>query len=305
MREAGIFKLFQLVVCLGLTVIGSAQADVLVTRDGARIETDGPWEVKGRQIVFTLPNGTLSAVRASEIDLEASRAATDYVPPEPAPAAETVVKQRPEPVLVLTNKDIPQAATEDTDEGSDNSDGAKSPRDREPVQVVNWKRADGAGGLEIRGTLRNTGREIAANISLEVQVKNEKGEIAETASGFLQSRSLVSGQSTTFRVVLTEAVNFVGEPVFNVSSTGLRLGGASLPPGQRASEAGQDAGAAAGAGVSSSGTGAADGSRDGGRDASSGGVVEEEGAGSGSASRSDAPAFEDVDASEVDVDANG
>ncbi|HET9767963.1 MAG TPA: hypothetical protein VFS60_13995, partial [Thermoanaerobaculia bacterium] len=41
-----------------------AAADWLVMRDGSRVETKGAWEVRGTLVVLTLPNGTLSSVRA-------------------------------------------------------------------------------------------------------------------------------------------------------------------------------------------------------------------------------------------------
>ncbi|KAB2962235.1 MAG: hypothetical protein F9K16_09660, partial [Thermoanaerobaculia bacterium] len=55
---------------------GPAAADWLVMKDGSRLETRGAWKVDGRRVVFNLPNGTLSAIRADEIDLDASAAAT-------------------------------------------------------------------------------------------------------------------------------------------------------------------------------------------------------------------------------------
>lgn len=284
-----------LVMVAGLLVVGSSMADVLVTRDGARIETQGPWEVKGRQVVFTLPNGTLSALRTSEVDLEASRAATDFVP-EPEVAAEPP-KERPEPVMVLTNKDIPEVFESAGEEGEGQAGGKKSlksPRDREPVQVVNWKRAAGSDGLEIRGTLRNTGRTIAANVGLEVQVKDAEGEVAETASAFLQARSLVAGQSTTFRVVLTEVIEFIGEPIFNVTSTGMTLGGSSFAGGQRASQSdGDDAG---GAGPSGAAGGTGTGVGPGGPGADRGGNPD---------SANEGPGTEEPEAAEIAVDPNG
>ncbi len=89
-----------------LVFAGSAAADVLVTRHGQQIQTDGPWEVKGRQILFTSPEGRLSSVRLSEIDLEASELAT-HPPPEPEKVVEPEPAPEPkEPILVLTDKDI-------------------------------------------------------------------------------------------------------------------------------------------------------------------------------------------------------
>lgn len=94
---------------LALTLVAAAtpavtRADWLVTREGARVETRGAWEVRGRTVVFTRPEGTLSSMRLGEVDLEASRAATEaaIAPPPPAPAED---KPRP-PVLTLTDEDV-------------------------------------------------------------------------------------------------------------------------------------------------------------------------------------------------------
>jgi hypothetical protein len=71
----------------------AVSADVLVARDGLRIETKGPWKVKGRVVVFTTSDGSLSSMRVSELDLEASEAATREAA-EAAKAAEEA-KNRP------------------------------------------------------------------------------------------------------------------------------------------------------------------------------------------------------------------
>ncbi|MEO1367556.1 MAG: hypothetical protein AAFX50_10305, partial [Acidobacteriota bacterium] len=110
-------KIAALLACVALTA-SPAPADWLVTKDGARIETKGPWKVDGRRVLFTQPNGTLSAMRASEIDFEASEAATAAASaPAAAEAAPAAGKEPlPEPVLVLTNKDI---AAGEVEEGGD------------------------------------------------------------------------------------------------------------------------------------------------------------------------------------------
>jgi hypothetical protein len=72
-------------------------ADWLVLKDGNRIETHGPWREKGRQIVFTLPNGQLSALRATEVDLAASRAATASTPATPPATRFPTVEMPAEP----------------------------------------------------------------------------------------------------------------------------------------------------------------------------------------------------------------
>ena len=76
------------VLALLLVALAGAPAlsEVLVTVDGDRIETQGPWEVKGRRIQFTDVHGTLRSLSRSAVDLEASEAASAPAP-EPAPPA--------------------------------------------------------------------------------------------------------------------------------------------------------------------------------------------------------------------------
>lgn len=84
---------------LVVLVAAPAWSEVLVTVDGDRIETKGPWEAKGRRILFTDARGTLRSMSASAIDLEASEQASK--PPEPErPAAEAVQSVEVSPALL-------------------------------------------------------------------------------------------------------------------------------------------------------------------------------------------------------------
>ena len=49
-----------------------AEADWLVYIGGGIQETAGPWKLKGRQVVFQTPTGTLFSVRADDVDLPSS-----------------------------------------------------------------------------------------------------------------------------------------------------------------------------------------------------------------------------------------
>ncbi|MEM1178908.1 MAG: hypothetical protein AAGM22_11235 [Acidobacteriota bacterium] len=232
-----------LLACAALATT-PAPADWLVTTDGARIETKGPWKVEGRRVLFTQPNGTLSAMRASEIDFEASEAATSAaLAPPPSAAEESVKEPLPEPVLVLTNKDI-AAAQADGGDGEPKPETLPSIADREPVQVVSWKRFDVEEGVELRGAVRNTGASVAANIRVQATVKDEEGNEIATGNAFLGSSSLVSGRSSTFRIVLPEVDDFDGNPEFRVTSSRVTIGGAARPRTQAedADDADTDAG---------------------------------------------------------------
>ena len=87
-----------------------AAAELLVTHRGDVIETQGPWKVKGRQVVFTSEEGVLSSMRLSDVDLEASeetwkrRQEEAAAPPREEAEAPEPVKRKS--VLVLTNDNL-------------------------------------------------------------------------------------------------------------------------------------------------------------------------------------------------------
>jgi len=62
---------------------GAAQGDWLVTHDGHRIETEGPWRVEGKRVLFHSVGGTLQSIELSEVDLELSRQLTETLRGQP------------------------------------------------------------------------------------------------------------------------------------------------------------------------------------------------------------------------------
>lgn len=220
-------------------------ADWLVTKEGARVETAGPWKVKGNQVVFTLPNGTLSSLRASEIDLDASAVATAQAKvPAPAPAAESdEKKERPKPVLVVTDKDV-RRANETPATGSEappvvgGEAAVSTPPGEEAssaVEVVGWQTRDSSegDGLELYGTLRNNGTTIASSVELVVELRDAEGKPVLDSAAFLDSQTLGPGKSTTFRALLPGLTSITGEPQFKVKSNEITLTPAKpLPEGE-------------------------------------------------------------------------
>ena len=229
------------VVCGALLLAAAlpAAADWLVTRDGARIETEGPWEVKGRQVIFTKKHGSLSAIRLSDVDLEASRAATDA----PEGAAGTVnagAEVEREPVLVLTNKDIRRVAVDPAgavDEGSAGAAGAAertpaAPQTEAPVELVSWKANPSRqiDGLELVGAVRNNGTDVAAKVTVEVTIPDGEGGTLYETKAFLRSTGLPPGGTTTFRALLPGIFQLVEDPVFRVTAGGITLLGRTGVP---------------------------------------------------------------------------
>lgn len=195
---------------LSAALAGPAAADVLVMTDGSRLEIDGEWVEKGRMIEFVLPNGTFGAVRASEVDLEASREATRAAaePEEEEPEPET----KPEPVLVLTDDDVP-TAPRDVIAASQAGVTARA------IQVVDWAIEPGNTPDEVRvveGTLANRGSNPVRDVSLTVTVIGETpaGDDASLVrQARLESTTLEPGATTEFELVIRRTdVNSIGGP---------------------------------------------------------------------------------------------
>jgi len=222
-------------------VAAVAAADWLVTREGARVETRGAWEVKGRQVVFTLPNGTLSSLRLDEVDLEASASATAEAR-KPLPEPMTAEPEKRAPILVLTNKDIrpgsgrpgsgrPEPADGTAAEASGSGQAGSEPGgsgdlagaasgaggDVE-IQLLTWKAqpSDTVGGLEIVGTVRNVGTDPAAKVEVGVTIPDENGETLFETTAFVRSAGLAPGRHTNFRALLPNIYQLAADPVFDI-----------------------------------------------------------------------------------------
>ncbi|MEM7351207.1 MAG: hypothetical protein AAF657_10400, partial [Acidobacteriota bacterium] len=226
-------------VSLGLLLVmvaPSARADWLVLQDGTRVETEGPWKTKGRQVIFTRAGGALSALRLADVDLEASAAATaeasERATEEVAAAAKPSQRDRPR-VLVLTDEDLPPvipepdelddadaAEGEDSDEEEESAETEAEEAAPEPVSLVSWESRESTDidGLEIIGAVRNTGRDVAAGIRVSVKIRDQEDVLLSESKAFLQASSLAPGQRSTFKALLPGVYTLLVDPTFEVSS---------------------------------------------------------------------------------------
>jgi len=231
MRQACATTLF----CLALLTAGAAGADVLVTTDGTVVETKGPWQQRGKMVVFTLENGKLASLRAEDVDFEATerwRSELDEVAPAEAPAPAEAAKAR----IVLTDADVahvdpdfyptdpaePGAALGDDDE---TADPEADPATQSQVRVTAWDQdepADGR-GRRVFGTLRNDGNNYATDISVQVTVYDNEGAIVGTQATTPVATALRPGESTTFSLQFPD-VFIIGATRMSVSSLDLELG---------------------------------------------------------------------------------
>jgi hypothetical protein len=220
----------------GLWMCCPVRADWLVTRDGGRIETKGPWKVDGKRVVFSALDGTLSSLRMVEVDLDASRQATA------ADAAEAKAPAAPLParksVRVLTDKDFshpaPPAAAPDAAAGErsvtqDPASGADVLAG--PVQLVDWNQRynQEEKQMEITGSVRNAGTDIAAAVSVVVRLFDDRNQPLAERQASLNTRSLKAGQDTSFSATFP-GVMFFGSAKFEIKSFPLKFSAGSEPP---------------------------------------------------------------------------
>lgn len=198
-----------------LTFASPAAADWLVTRDGGRVETKGAWQIKGKLVVFTQTDGSLSSLRLSDVDLEASRRFTEDA------KAEAVTEPAPPPpkkkIAVLTDKDFPKKEGVSSPEpAAEDAKEPKEDKDEKPagpaatVTVASWKRVDrpASDGIEIHGTLQNNTDQIAAGVAVEVQLFNEAGERTATAPGIPSTPSIQPRGMVEFRATFLGVFSF-------------------------------------------------------------------------------------------------
>jgi hypothetical protein len=184
---------------------GSATADWLVMTDGAAVETQGPWQVRGRAVVFSDVKGQLVSLQLAQVDLEASaertagEAAKAATPP---PVAVPAVKA---PVLVLTDKDVSHTTDAGTPQFSDAAGVAADAAPARPreadLAVVSWQRVtlDEGSGSEVYGSLRNNGTSPVTNLTVVVNVVDAEGKMIASADGAVADPTLGAGRSTNFR----------------------------------------------------------------------------------------------------------
>jgi hypothetical protein len=189
-----------LVLCLTGPAAVPLAADWLVLRDGSRLETRGAWEQKGRLLVFTTRDGALVSLRVDEVDLDASRQATEEAArPAPAPQSPPAPAEPAEAVFVLTDADVTHeievAAEEDPD-------AALAETEAERLVVTDWQETPlpDESGTALTGTLRNVSSDAATRIRLAVLVYDANGELLATQDAMLSSHALMPDRQARFQV---------------------------------------------------------------------------------------------------------
>jgi hypothetical protein len=205
------------VTLLGLSALlmaaGPARADWLVTREGARVETQGAWKVKGKLVVFETAAGKLSSLRVADVDLEASRRETEEAVAAQAQAAAEPEKpaERKKSVRVITDKDVRQASPapprgdrpETGEEGGEAAPAAPAADTTSgPVLLVeawNQARDPEKDHVLINGTLQNTSSTTATELKLKVLLFDETGTLIATSQAAVAKGALPPGERVAFK----------------------------------------------------------------------------------------------------------
>lgn len=228
-----------------LWAVAGASADVLVMRDGSRIETKGEWQVRSGSVVFTMPNGTLGSLRARDVDLDASAAATAAQKAPPPPVVEPAAPR--EAVLTLTDDDVskaPMAVSEPAPE-DDQSEAADGAAQRPAavasttVTVTSWEESYDVevGGIRVSGMLRNQGTDIASQVSVLVELYDDSGKQMASSPAEVGSAALVPGATVGFSAAFP-GIASSAEIKFEVRHRHLQFGGASSTPAPAEAEEG-------------------------------------------------------------------
>lgn len=221
-----------LLVAALLFAVTPASADVLVLHDGSRVESAGAWEQRGPMIVFRTTDGRLASLQARQVDLEASREATEAAKAAAAAAATRAAAPPPEkkPILVLTDADVAHvfpSAGGDAEEAVDE----EAPAEGERLAVVEWVKVPDPDleGVTIRGRVRNTSEETVGGIRLEIGLYDGEGTRVAAGTAPVRPPSLPPGAEGRFELTVTDAVDFAAAR-FDISSTALAT--AQQPPAE-------------------------------------------------------------------------
>lgn len=186
-------RLVAVAAFVGAAFLVPAAADWLVTRDGARIETLGPWKVESRLVVFKRPDGTYASLRLSEIDLEASERLTlEMAEAAQRPKQPEGSREPRQPVARLTEKDLPPVGPRVRAEGEPTAEIQEPPtaspveEDRpQPLSIPTWREVTTIDdpGLAFVGEIHNPTEHLAVGITVTVTLYDaEDEEIASTVA---------------------------------------------------------------------------------------------------------------------------
>jgi hypothetical protein len=206
-------RAFSLLV-LGLVSLtaGPLAAGQVVLKDGRTLDTKKPPQIRGRQAVLLLADGTLVSIPASEIDTGKTAAAAAKAAEAAKLPAPTPVVARPPSLVDAANatRDGKKASVVLTDQdvaaGELDATGTKKAAGDGRVVVSNVSAKKGASGTTVTGSVQNVGDLSVEGVGVTIELVGEGGKTVASAFGQLSADLLAPGEKATFTSQLdTEA----------------------------------------------------------------------------------------------------
>jgi hypothetical protein len=185
--------------------------------NGERLELSQPWQfdASGKRVLFRGTDGVLKAVRANEVDLEASRMGAFT---EPRHQTKTKAHVAPQAALVLQDGDVaafdrttiaeadsggtPMAGPGGTTSNAADQAGASKSGTKDPLEIVSYSDISDPDTeqIVIYGTLRNNGTRTANRVSVMVSLMDERGQPLASSPARLVRTDISAGRTSNFQV---------------------------------------------------------------------------------------------------------
>lgn len=209
--------MFKTITAAMLTLFGAfavvSASEIVVLKGGKTLELSKPYVIRGSQALMTLKDGTLISVAAADIDRAATSAArrskpAPVEPTGPLSPTEAAKAQKAHPKARVKIGDADVGHVLDTGETQPAAaEGAAAESDQAgKLEVVDFDQRPAGETLNVKGTLRNSGKSVAENIALTVAAIDNAGKAVATANAVVAAGSLEPGSTASFTASLPTAL---------------------------------------------------------------------------------------------------
>ncbi len=216
-----------LAMFVSFNVMSGVIPEVVVLKDGQKIELAKPYTSKGKMAILTLKDGSLRTVPLTEIDVEKTSAlkaelaapppvAEPTRPPRTMTIAEIAAATRSsrKATVVLTDQDVARGMTVDDAE-------LKRGQAAGDVDIAGFSANKTKTGYSIVGTVINRGNVDASGISVTIEMIGTDDKPVTTVFGQVAKPILAPGESAGFQAdvaTAAEAKTFKCVPTWKVIS---------------------------------------------------------------------------------------
>jgi hypothetical protein len=208
--------MFKTITAAMLTLFGAfailSASEIVVLKGGKTLELSKPYVTRGPQALMTLKDGTLISVATADIDTAATRAARrarpasvqatgPLSPAEAAKAQKAHAKAR----VKIGDDDVGHVLDTGETQPAAADEAAAESEQAGKLEVVDFDQRPSGDTLNVKGTLRNSGKSVAENIALSVSAIDAAGKAVATANAVVAAGSLEAGSTASFTAALPTA----------------------------------------------------------------------------------------------------